>query len=810
MASPSHRSSASVSINHLAAPPKQQPQQRRMSLPPPPGPLDLPEPVYGHKRPPSPLRNGFAIDPTTGEISDTSSTHPSEASSTSRPWAERPTSPSPSVTQFAANFAQRVGSLVSNMSTRSPGLPTDEELEAEAERERERSRREAERILAREAAVDKRTVEERVMAMLQNNPDSPGSLPPPPPRSQTMPGTPPSPSASQKEASWWSVAKQKLTPTKEPLTPAQQIIQETKARDKEIEKEKKKMDKIDKRQRSKEWPASPDGKFEDPAFIKLGLSAPPARPVSAAPSSPSPRPAGMVSIPPSLAASPLRGADSEKEGMSPSRAPPPLYAQFNGQGALDVPGTLLTITKRFEKLEKWTVSHVRALEERMDDVERWLVEKEREKEDPQAPNGAAGIPDSALSELREEMAELQGRIGELGREMAKMVTAPGNLASGPSRNAAAIGRAPSTSSSIAVQSISRNVTSPPRSTPPRAHGATSPPVTTPVPSNRTSRTRLPYPTGDYASPPDSSAFGQGPFSPTSSPPASLTSASKTRHMSLSGLPTEGDTFSASVSPSGLPNNKSSNEASSPASLPAPNPPGWRPSSASPTPRKRYTAALGEPIMKSRDRDRSPIDDSPRPTTPHSRSQSRDLGTAFFSTSPASMSSPLDDALGSTSADDSDEVGEETIGKTAGRQLGSLALSTDASPSPLPNGGLHRTPAAAGTGPGGRRARPQSMYAPIASHAISAPSPITPLNVRLRSRSTDRFALGVGLGISDGATGAPIPPVTPTSGKFVDPLVVRRQTKEALLKDGHQAPAALVGKKKVPVGELVAFFDQEKA
>ncbi|KAI0356967.1 hypothetical protein OH77DRAFT_1423231 [Trametes cingulata] len=801
MASPSHRSSASVSTNHLQPPTK---QQRRMSLPPPPSPLDLPEPVYGHKRPPSPLRNGFAVDPATGEISDTSSAHPSEESSNSRQWGQRPESPSPSVTKFAADFAQRVGSLVSNMSSRSHGLPTDEELEAEAERERERSRREAERILAKEAE-ERRTVEERVMAMLQNNPGSPGSLPPPPTRSQTMPVTPPSPSSSQKEASWWSLAKQKLTPTKEPLTPAQQIIQETKARDKEMEKEKKKIEKMEKKQKSKEWPSSPEGKFEDPAFIKLGLAAPPARPVSAAPSSPSPRPAGMVSTPPSLAASPLRGADSMMEGSSPSRAPAPIYAQFNAQGALDVPGTLLTITKRFEKLEKWTVSHVRALEERMDDVERWLVEKEREKEDSHAPNGTGGVAESALNELREEMTELQGRIGELGREMARMVTAPGNLASGPPRGNAAIGRAPSTSSSIAVQSISRNVTSPPRSTPPRAHGTTSPPVTTPVPSNRSSRTRLPYPTGDYASPPDSSGLGQGPFSPTSSPPASLTSATKARHMSIAGLPTqEWDAFSAANSPSGISNSKPPTEATSPSSLPPPNPPAWRPSSASPTPRKRYTAALGEPIMKSRERDRSPQDDGSRPTTPHSRSQSRELGTAFFSTSPASMSSPLEDALGTQSAEDSDDTsggaGEETIGKTAGRQISSLAPPPDTtSPSSSPNGS-GKTP--------GRRVRPQSMYAPISSQAIaiSAPSPITPLNVRVRSRSTDRF----GLGISDGATGAPIPPLTPSSGKFVDPLVVRRQTKEALLKDGPPPPAALVGKKKVPVGDLVAFFDQEKA
>ena len=82
-----------------------------------------------------------------------------------------------------------------------------------------------------------------------------------------------------------------------------------------------------------------------------------------------------MSIPPSLAPSPYRGGESDVEGASPSRAQPPLYAQFNAQGALDVPVTLLTIAKRFEKLEKWTVSHVRALEERMDDVERWLGRK---------------------------------------------------------------------------------------------------------------------------------------------------------------------------------------------------------------------------------------------------------------------------------------------------------------------------------------------------------------------------------------------------------------------------------------------------
>ena len=46
---------------------------------------------------------------------------------------------------------------------------------------------------------------------------------------------------------------------------------------------------------------------------------------------------------------------------------------------LDVPGTLLVIARRFERLEKRTVGHVCASEERMSGVEKWLVEKENEK-----------------------------------------------------------------------------------------------------------------------------------------------------------------------------------------------------------------------------------------------------------------------------------------------------------------------------------------------------------------------------------------------------------------------------------------------
>ncbi|OBZ76545.1 hypothetical protein A0H81_03140 [Grifola frondosa] len=706
-------------------------------------PLNLPEPVFGNggRRPPSPLRNGYVLDPLTGELSDDGSIHASEESSNSKQWGRRSHSPSPSVAKFASNLAQRVGSLMSNMGPRSPGLPTDEELEADAERERERSRREAERILSREAE-ERRTVEERVMAMLQGTDGSPKSLPLPPSRSQTMPGTPPSPSSSQKDASWWAVAKSKLTPTKEPLTPAQQIIQETKVRDKEIEKEKRK---LAKKQKSKEWPATANIS----SFLLLISDFSRAR---------------YTKYSPSLAASPLRSNDSNTNAPgSPSRSPPPLYAQFNAQGALDVPGTLLTIARRFEKLEKWTVGHVRALEDRMDDVERWLVEKERTREELAADSNPSH---DAMNEMRDELSELQGRIGELGREMAKIVTAPGNLSSGPSRNSANIIRAPSATSSIAAQ------------------GSTSPTTITPIVSSRPSRTRLPYPTGDYATPPDTVLLSQGPFSPTNSPPASLTSASK-RRVSTAGLPSQGMGNSSASNSPGLPRSDSPAESASFSALPRPHAPGLRPSSASPTPRKRYTVALGGPIM-SAERDRE------RPSTPHSHSQSREMGTAIFSTSPISTTPTPYDADSADESDSASGVNEETIGRTAGRQAG-LAPPTDTyeSPSPSPNGGFRS-----------KRSRPQSMYAPLASQSIATPAPVMPLNLRLRSHSTDRF----GLGISD-AAGAQIP-VTPTSGRFVDPLVMRRQTKEALAGTAPPPPK-VTGAKKVPVGELVAFFDQDK-
>jgi hypothetical protein len=47
----------------------------------------------------------------------------------------------------------------------------------------------------------------------------------------------------------------------------------------------------------------------------------------------------------------------------------------------------------------------------------------------------------------------------------------------------------------------------------------------------------------------------------------------------------------------------------------------------------------------------------------------------------------------------------------------------------------------------------------------------------------------------------------SGGKFVDPLVLRKQGKEGLGGKGKFATGG--GVKKVPIGQLVAFFDGDK-
>ena len=646
------------------------------------------------------------------------------------------------------NSSPAVGSVSS--------LPSEAEIEAEAERERERGRREAERILAMERmkADDRMTVEQRVLAMLQSDQARTAPIPVP---SHSQQSTTPSPSTSQKEApGWWSAAKNKLTPTKDPLTPAQQIIQDAKSREKEKEKERK-AQKKDKRNKSKdsekEWPASPERKYSDPTYMKLNI---PQTPVTvqqvqqrSSPSSPGPL---RHSTPPSLAASPLRGTDNADSS--------PLYAQLSSDGDLDVHSTLLTVARRFEKLEKWTVSHVRALEERMDDVERWLVEKEKEKE-PRSQQRSQQSPAALdlsqdISDIREEMTELQGRMSEIGREMAKLATSPSNLSNAPSRSHV-IHKA--SFSEIAV----RSMTTSPTHSYPTASGQepTSPPSIAPlVPTSTGSRTRLPYPTGDYATPPDTVILAQGHFSsPPNSPPSSTLSSSVTKQ--LSGLPTGLDTPASNIS--GLPGHTSplsglspqSKMATSP-SLPPPKKDEYRHSSVSPTPRKRYTVALGGPIVDPDRRRNSPSPvEQPNP------------GPLFYS---------------SATDEESDDFQEETVGKSSGRRVNMSSLDDGGSTRPVAK--VSKEPARIG------RPRPQSTYG----------QPTAPLMPRVRSRSTAGTTLGMNGDLNGSNT---------SLNKFVDPLVVRKQEKEkeSQQKAAFTTPMAVrAGGRKKAVKDLAAFFD----
>jgi hypothetical protein len=791
--------------------------------------------VYGNNYPrprsPSPLRSGFKVDPYTGEIesedgSDDNDDDPDTA------WGRRSQSPNPSISKFASTFAQRVGSFVGVASATSPSLPTDEELEREAERERDRSRREAERILTREAE-ERRLMEEKVLAMLHVTPNSPKHDDGSPARSQSMPALEPafehpSPTLSQSESggmsSWWTAAKNRLTPTKEPLTAAQQVIQEAKDKEKREKKEAKKTEKD--RKRSADWPTTPENKFNNPTLLSLATPPKPSPNYTSqsAPSSPTP------SIhPPSLLPGPLRLLEgptvspARSTSRSPSREPPPLYAQFKEEGTLDMPGTLLVIARRFEKLEKWTVGHVRALEDRMSDVERWLVEKENDKEGENGAVSKASEPtvlEESVNEMRDELVEVQGRIGELGREVAKLVTAPAVLSSLPSRvSAQAVSTAPQTNSSFAIHAqTSSSITVHSHSLPPntpqssvspassytdlRRRESLSPPF---VPSSAVRaeppRSRLPYPTGDYTSPRSSVTLAQSSISPPQTPPTASTSASvspaaaaRPRLVPVPGLPATSPP-PTTPPPSGLPRTGGT--------LTAPLQPARpRSSSISPTPRKRYTVALGEPIMK-----------------------------------PRASASPPPISVGDGDTEEEGSTVDRTIGRSAGRQRQrhasvSLQPKKDTSQSSSVFGAQRRKNVvglglANGTATGGDDTDTSADSVPASpprrntrtrgSAQTMLPAPTTTTStVRLTTTTSTTSPLRVRTPSTTDRNTAPEDEQDPlrrtswsssTSGRFRDPLVVRREVNEARAKATPRPPKVVAGKPRAPVGELVAYFDK---
>ena len=66
----------------------------------------------------------------------------------------------------------------------------------------------------------------------------------------------------------------------------------------------------------------------------------------------------------------------------------------------------------------------------MGDVKRWLVEKESDREG-QVENtttvneSSSSALEGTMNEMRDELMEMQGRIGELGHKVVKFVTSPG-------------------------------------------------------------------------------------------------------------------------------------------------------------------------------------------------------------------------------------------------------------------------------------------------------------------------------------------------------------------------------------------------
>ncbi|KAG8908873.1 hypothetical protein FRC01_007215 [Tulasnella sp. 417] len=471
------------------------------------------------------------------------------------------------------------------------------------------------------------------------------------------------------------------------VTPAQQIINDSKAKDKEQEKEQKRAAK-DKR---KSQPGTPEPRNTDPAY--LNLTQPISIPSRSSPSAYSPLPGGSpgrmsVNTGYSGPITPTPQRTHGPPGSSPilgPAEPTPLYAVFNPQGTLDVPATLLTVAKRFEKLEKWTVSHVRALEERMKDVEKYLIDRESDEK----PDSLAR---KQLADIKKEMTNLQILLLETHTDLTDLkntppvihqttvvqqvappsaqpsppptMSQPSPPLPPPTPKTPARAPAPFPEEEAPVlQPLRRNITgesiTPSRSLPqpprpagaassafaartPNGHGSPGMSGTPPL-NGKPSRSRLPYPSGDYTS--SSSGFSQ----PGS--PSQFSSPGQVRRQSTGGTQSH---------------DRSGSEYSIPERYRSPSPPAPHrqqgsyelappktPSNAgstaratskspSPTPRKRYTIALSgrEDVPSPNNATRGEgeaqtalFSDSPGGSRPHSLEEPGEKLVGMFDFSP---------------------------------------------------------------------------------------------------------------------------------------------------------------------------------
>ncbi|EJU01485.1 hypothetical protein DACRYDRAFT_22610, partial [Dacryopinax primogenitus] len=416
---------AQTMAHHLPGaqpPPRASPSgPRRESVgAPPPKPLGLPEnrdffapPVSGNGKGKGngrvtpqndPHRRGMYIPGSPGEGSESGDeTYGLEDD----PWGDRK----------GRSGGGGIMGAVAGYVTGKQGRMTDEEIELEARRAKEESRREAERILASERngrkvsqspnEIDRQNMEDEVLRMLQSsgppvtNPQAPAPTTPSTPKS----GNP----------SWWTAARARLTPNKDrslqpqldetgkELTPAQQIALESRRLRKRSGSAgaagaqkgtswfSSRSEDKDKDKEGKAWPAKGD-KADDPAFAllngtagRMSLDGPPttgppdhSRPRTQ--SLPPPRPSqasGGLSAPGTpLHAPPPLGNQRSPAPSFLSAAPRSPYLSHTPTGALNIPESVQSMAARLEKLERWTVAHVRALEDRMREVEEYIVGRE--------------------------------------------------------------------------------------------------------------------------------------------------------------------------------------------------------------------------------------------------------------------------------------------------------------------------------------------------------------------------------------------------------------------------------------------------
>ncbi|PVF93633.1 hypothetical protein CPB86DRAFT_789892, partial [Serendipita vermifera] len=734
------------------------------------------------KRPGSPLRNSITASP---QHSEEGSPLPDRYDNNA--WGDEHMSPlSPAL---GATFAKVASSIVSSL--RSPPLrPTDEEIEAEAIKERERSRREAERILTMEAE-ERRLMEEKILALRGgrgNNSQTSlalSSIAADSPRKEDAPG-------------WWQHAKNRMSGTRE-LTPAQQIIQDTKVKDKESKKNKGKE------------PKTPTKKMSDPSILHLDIPQGSGgyHAGSNSPGSRSPSHEG----PSREATTPTRDNGVSAATRLSKDDNPPTYAKFTPSGTLDIPETLLTIARRFEKLERWTVGHVRALEDRVGDVEKWLVDKEEARqasEDAQRREKAE--TDRALGEMKAKAEELRRLVDESKRNTqssnrdsirqtveSEVQKAVNNIRSSLpteshrkesdviSRDLSRVqdevaqirrGLQEVTSKISEMKSTATPVTPVKNNDTPRSRSPGA--VTTHYTGggSASSRSRLPYPSGDYAS-------GDGYTPPTSPPPGGINGHSPVTSSS-NYVPPNTPSLKTSNSYTSLGNTKPPTQTgSSYTSLSIPSKPTERASSTSPTPRnrKRYTVALGGPLTSPLEQLAQDFEeahkDAPAVTTDDDSPRGVKLIGSTFSR----------DSRDTPSPNEKTHVRDDTIGGTPI----DLARVATLSPQATGMGSL------SGSGRNRERIRAQSAYgAPVGWDSISKGLPDTqPLRPRRRSGDLSGEFGAIGKGTKQGSVG--------TSKQFVDPLVLRKEKKES------QAPPRLPApnKGKTSFGELLAFFDEKK-